>query len=56
VEFKLDASGNETVLHSFAGGADGANLIAGLVKDAAGHLYGVTNGGGASGFGVVFKL
>jgi uncharacterized repeat protein (TIGR03803 family) len=56
VVFKLDASGNETVLHSFTGGADGANLIAGLVLDLAGHLYGVANGGGAAGFGVVFKL
>jgi len=56
VVFKVDASGKETVLHSFTGGADGANPVAGLVQDAAGHLYGVAFGGGASGFGVVFKL
>jgi uncharacterized repeat protein (TIGR03803 family) len=63
VVFKLDASGRETVLHSFTGGADGANPVAGLVQDKRGHLYGVTFGGGApggpcggSGCGVVFKL
>jgi uncharacterized repeat protein (TIGR03803 family) len=59
--FKLDASGKETVLHSFAG-KDGANPYAGLIMDAAGNLYGTTfNGGNLScnkgkGCGVVFKL
>jgi uncharacterized repeat protein (TIGR03803 family) len=56
VVFELDASGKETVLHSFTGGADGANPVAGLVQDKNGHLYGVAFDGGASGFGVVFKL
>jgi len=54
--FKLDATGKETVLYSFTGGADGANPTAGLVQDAAGNLYGTTEIGGSSGQGVVFKL
>jgi len=54
--FKLDANGKETVLHSFAGGADGADPHAGLIRDAAGNLYSVTVGGGTSNRGTVFKL
>ena len=54
--FKLDPAGNETVLYSFAGGSDGLGPMAGLVRDAAGNLYGTTIYGGANGFGVVFKL
>jgi uncharacterized repeat protein (TIGR03803 family) len=64
VVFKLSPSGTETVLHSFTGGADGANpFLSGLVQDAAGNLYGTTAYGGATGTcnppvgcGVVFKL
>jgi uncharacterized repeat protein (TIGR03803 family) len=44
-----------TVLHRFTG-ADGANPYAGLVGDSAGNLYGTTSDGGASGYGVVFKV
>jgi uncharacterized repeat protein (TIGR03803 family) len=50
------ASGREIVLHSFTGGADGANPNSGLIRDAAGNLYGATPSGGTSGFGTVFKL
>lgn len=54
--FKLDpVRGSLTVLHSFTGGSDGGNPGAGLIMDAAGNLYGTTEGGGA-GFGTVFKL
>src|SRR5579864_3085558 len=59
--FKLDPSGNETVLHRFFG-ADGAFPAASLVRDAAGNLYGTTVNGGGAGFcrnfgcGTVFKL
>ncbi|HYL11569.1 MAG TPA: choice-of-anchor tandem repeat GloVer-containing protein [Terriglobales bacterium] len=58
--FKLDTSGNETILHSFTGGSDGANPDAGLIMDKAGNLYGTATGGGSSncfgGCGTVFKL
>jgi uncharacterized repeat protein (TIGR03803 family) len=55
--FKLDTSGNETVLHGFTGtGGDGANPYAGLIMDKAGNLYGTTGYGGASGAGTVIKL
>jgi uncharacterized repeat protein (TIGR03803 family) len=55
--YKIDNAGNETVLHSFAGGSDGASPVAGLVRDSAGNLYGATpNGGGPSSSGTVFKV
>jgi len=54
--FKVDASGQETVLYSFTGGADGASPYGGVVLDGQGNLYGTTYGGGASGAGTVFKL
>ena len=55
--FKLDTKGTETVLHSFFGGSDGGNSYGGLIRDASGHLYGTTQGGGGtSSSGVVFKL
>jgi uncharacterized repeat protein (TIGR03803 family) len=55
VVFKVDTSGNETVLHSFTGGADG-NSPNGVILDSAGNLYGVTESGGGNGVGVVFKV
>jgi uncharacterized repeat protein (TIGR03803 family) len=54
--FKLDNANNEAILYSFAGGADGQQPYAGLIRDAAGNLYGTTFLGGAHGFGTVFKL
>jgi uncharacterized repeat protein (TIGR03803 family) len=56
--FKLDTTGNLTVLYAFIGDGDGGNPVAGLVMDAAGNLYGTTSfGGNTSGsFGVVFKV
>ena len=54
--YKLDAAGQETVLHSFTGSADGAMPQAGLIRDLAGNLYGTTTYGGTGGGGVVFKL
>lgn len=46
----------ETVLHSFAGGADGARVLAGLTFGARGALFGTTGEGGPSNLGTVFKL
>jgi uncharacterized repeat protein (TIGR03803 family) len=60
--FKVDKTGNETILYSFTGGADGANPAASLVLDSEGNLYGTTVQGGTagcdpySGCGVVFEL
>jgi len=55
--YKIDANSNESVLHSFTGGADGGDPYAGLVADQYGNLYGTTiNGGGSCNCGVVFKL
>ncbi len=57
--FKLDKTGNETLLHSFGppGGSDGSFPAAGLVLDAQGNLYGTTYEGGTySYYGTVFKL
>jgi uncharacterized repeat protein (TIGR03803 family) len=55
--FKLDPSGNETVLHYFPGGKRGTGPNGGLIRDAAGNLYGTTAAGGGPGnHGVVFKL
>src|SRR5271166_3337245 len=45
-----------TLLYSFTGGGDGGNPDAGLVRDAAGNLYGTTANGGTTGGGVVFKV
>ena len=45
--FKINASGQETLLYSFAGGSDGANPESGVIADAAGNLYGSTQGGGS---------
>ena len=62
--FKLSAAGIETVLYNFTGGADGGNPEAGLVRDAAGNLYGTAERYGSSkclldvevGCGTVFQL
>jgi uncharacterized repeat protein (TIGR03803 family) len=65
VVFKLDRRGKETVLHSFAGSADGAFPNELVTVDRQGNLYSDTNGGGDLscetpfapwGCGVVFKL
>jgi uncharacterized repeat protein (TIGR03803 family) len=54
--FKVDASGKESVLYSFAGVKDGANPFAGLVRDDTGNLYGTTEYGGTFNNGTVFVL
>jgi uncharacterized repeat protein (TIGR03803 family) len=54
--YKVDTAGNETVLYSFAGPAAGELPQAGVILDSAGNLYGTTANGGASGYGVVYKV
>src|ERR1039458_9143782 len=56
VVYKLDTAGQETVLYTFTGGADGSQPAAGVIRDAAGNLYGTTPYGGTGGAGVVYKL
>lgn len=61
VVFEVSADGTETVLHAFTGGqTDGEVPYGGLVRDAAGNLYGTTVSGGvgpcSQGCGTVFKL
>jgi uncharacterized repeat protein (TIGR03803 family) len=53
--FKLNTQGVKTVLHSFAGGEDGADPEAGLIL-VGGNLYGTTTEGGAGGHGTVFEV
>jgi uncharacterized repeat protein (TIGR03803 family) len=56
VAYSVSPSGRETVLHAFAGGADGWSPYAGLYAGPAGTLYGTTAMGGTSGGGVVFRI
>ena len=45
------------MLHNFTGGIDGGYPYAErLILDGAGNLYGTTQGGGISNYGVVFRL
>lgn len=62
--FKLDSSGQHTVLYTFTGGADGGKPIA-VTRDDVGNLYGTTFSGGDlkcnplgvyPGCGTVFEL
>jgi uncharacterized repeat protein (TIGR03803 family) len=53
--FKLDASGNETVLHNFGKEGEGVHP-SGLIIDASGSLYGTTYQGGKYNYGSVFEL
>jgi uncharacterized repeat protein (TIGR03803 family) len=63
--FQLSRSGDtwtKTVLHHFAGFADGLNPYGGVAIDAQGNLYGTTTAGGVAGFcaedgcGVTYRL
>src|ERR1051326_8503973 len=56
--FRIDPSGNETILYSFQGGADGAFPYSSLIFDSAGNLYGTTSGffGDGRDVGTVFKI
>ena len=44
------------MLYAFQGATDGASPYDGLAFDPAGNLYGTAYAGGASGYGVIFKL
>jgi len=54
--FKIGIAGKQTVLHSFSGGADGANPNGGVIQNASHVLFGTTTAGGASGNGTVYSV
>jgi uncharacterized repeat protein (TIGR03803 family) len=47
---------DETILYKFNGGNDGGFVFSGLTFDAAGNLYGTTDGWGPYGGGVVYEI
>jgi uncharacterized repeat protein (TIGR03803 family) len=55
VVFQMSAKGHETILHAFAGGADGATPNGGLIE-VGNALYGTTTSGGAHGSGTVYSV
>jgi uncharacterized repeat protein (TIGR03803 family) len=57
IVFRLDTSGNETILHAFAGGTtDGEYPDSALITDGKGNLYGTTFNGGTANGGVIFEV
>jgi uncharacterized repeat protein (TIGR03803 family) len=54
--FKLATTGVETVLHDFAGGADGQLPYGGVILGSNGNLFGTTSFGGASDKGTIFEV
>jgi len=58
VVFKLAADGMFTLLHSFAGGADGASPYTGVTLDSSGNLFGTAAEGGdpKCACGTLFKI
>jgi uncharacterized repeat protein (TIGR03803 family) len=53
--FRMDLSGNLTVIHSFSG-ADGSGPFAGLLQAADENFYGTTSSGGQMNDGTIFKM
>ena len=60
VVFEITPGGRFTLLHSFGvpgdGADDGGTPYGALIQATDGNLYGTTAGGGAFGFGTVFKI
>ena len=54
--WKITSGGAYSVIHSFQGGADGSNPVAGVTFDSNGNMYGTTLASGANGFGTVWEL
>jgi uncharacterized repeat protein (TIGR03803 family) len=54
--YKVDSSGNQTVVYSFTGGLDGGLPYAGVIRDSAGNLYGTADTGGGNNQGAVYKV
>jgi len=54
--FKITTAGVFTLLKTFAFSADGSNPRGHLVQAKDGNFYGITYGGGANGYGTIFKM
>lgn len=54
--FRLSQTGKEKILYSFSGFPDAWGPWGGVISDAKGNFYGMTEMGGSSGAGAVFKL
>jgi len=57
--YELKKSGKtwtETILHNFTAGSDGQDPSANLLRDSAGHLYGMAQFGGTSNDGMVYEV
>ncbi len=54
--FEWTAQGQYLDLYDFTGGSDGADPAGNLTFDSAGNLYGMTNIGGSTSYGVVYEL
>src|SRR5271154_751301 len=58
IELTLQPDGRwaEKILHAFGNGEDGQYVLAGLIPDSSGNLYGMTQLGGAYDSGTVFEI
>jgi uncharacterized repeat protein (TIGR03803 family) len=54
--FKLDSTGQETILFTFDLALSGSSPDTPLIQDQAGNLYGIVQEGGPGGGGLVYKL
>lgn len=54
--FRINASGQEAILHRFADGGDGASPLGGVAVDSSGNIYGTTWAGGIFDYGTVFEI
>lgn len=54
--FKITLAGNFTVMHAFNSPTEGGNAQGSLIQGKDGNLYGMTNAGGSSGGGTIFKM
>ena len=54
--FKMTPDGTLTNIYRFTGAGDGGLIYAGLVQGSDGDLYGGAFGGGAQGYGTLFKV
>jgi uncharacterized repeat protein (TIGR03803 family) len=56
VVYKVDPTGNETLVYTFTGGRDGGSPVAGLTLAPPGILFGTSWAGGFYGVGAIFAI